>query len=70
MPLTRAAFAPLGEITGLHGDAGRWTFQCAHVTRTVAALMGLLEAAGIDVLELHVQKASLEDVFLELTSGQ
>ena len=36
----------------------------------MAALMGVLEAARIDVVELHVQKASLEDVFLELTTGQ
>ena len=26
--------------------------------------------AGIDIIELHVQKASLEDVFLELTSSE
>jgi len=69
-PLAPAAFAPIGEIAGLQGGGGRWQFQCAHVNRTVAALMGVLEAAGIDVLELHVQKASLEDVFLELTTGQ
>ena len=30
--------------------------------------MGVLEAARVDVVELHVQKASLEDVFLELTA--
>jgi ABC-2 type transport system ATP-binding protein len=69
-PLAPAAFAPIGEIAGLEGDGNRWQFQCAHVNRTVAALMGVLEAARIDVIELHVQKASLEDVFLELTTGQ
>ena len=67
-PLVAAAFAPIGEISGLAGDGRRWTFQCAHVNTTVAALMGVLEAARIEVVELHVQKASLEDVFLELTA--
>jgi hypothetical protein len=28
-----------------------------------------IEAAGLTVIELHVQKATLEDVFLELTSA-
>jgi len=69
-PLAPAAFAPIGGIIGLEGEGGRWKFQCAQVNRTVAALMGVLEAARIDVIELHVQKASLEDVFLELTAGQ
>ena len=67
-PLVAAAFAPIGEISRLAGDGRRWTFQCAHVNTTVAALMGVLEAARIEVVELHVQKASLEDVFLELTA--
>ena len=69
-PIAPAVFAPIGEIVGLQGEGSRWQFQCAHVNRTVAALMGVLEAARIDVVELHVQKASLEDVFLELTTGQ
>jgi len=69
-PLGPAAFAPIGAIVGLQGEGARWTFQCTHVNRTVAALMGVLEAARIEVIELHVQKASLEDVFLELTAGQ
>jgi len=67
-PLAPAAFAPIGEITGLAGDGHRWTFQSPHVNTTVAALMGVLEAARVDVVELHVQRASLEDVFLELTA--
>jgi hypothetical protein len=39
------------------------------VNRTVAALVNILDANGIEMTELHVQKASLEDVFLELTSA-
>ena len=31
--------------------------------------MKQLEASGIEVAELHVSKATLEDVFLELTAS-
>jgi hypothetical protein len=41
------------------------------VNRSVAALVALLDAQGIDITELHVHRASLEDVYLELTgTGQ
>ena len=30
--------------------------------------MRLLESAGLELAELHVRKATLEDVFIELTS--
>ncbi|MPY87745.1 MAG: ATP-binding cassette domain-containing protein [Luteitalea sp.] len=42
-------------------------FRSADVGRTLAELMHLLEAQQIEIAELHVQKATLEDVFLELT---
>jgi hypothetical protein len=32
--------------------------------------MQLLEEIQVDVTELHVQKASLEDVFIELTAAK
>jgi hypothetical protein len=37
------------------------------VTRTVTDLMARLDARGVGLVELHVQKATLEQVFLELT---
>lgn len=36
---------------------------------TLAAVTTMLEAQGIAIDELHMQKASLEDVFVDLTSG-
>jgi hypothetical protein len=36
--------------------------------RTLPALMSLLAEQHIELVELHVQKASLEDVFLQLTA--
>jgi ABC-2 type transport system ATP-binding protein len=48
-----------------HGTSAR--FRTSNVNVTVAELLARLEARGIAVSELHVQKATLEDVFLELT---
>ena len=46
------------------------TFRTATVSRTLAALMRLLEERGIELLELHVRKATLEDVFIALTGDR
>jgi ABC-2 type transport system ATP-binding protein len=43
-------------------------FHTADTNRAIAQLVEALSARGIGITELHVQKASLEDVFLELTS--
>ena len=41
--------------------------QSTNTTATLAGLARLLEELRIDVIELHARKASLEDVFLQLT---
>jgi ABC-2 type transport system ATP-binding protein len=69
-PLSRASLEGLPGIDALQGDGCSWRFQSADVNRTIVRLMAILEAAQIDVSELHVQKASLEDVFLELTAAK
>jgi ABC-2 type transport system ATP-binding protein len=73
-PITRSWFDRLrgaGGIDGFDGLDGadcRWRFHTPSVTRTLASLAAALDTAGLDLTELHVEKASLEDVFLELTS--
>ena len=42
-------------------------FRTATVSRTVAALMQLLDEHGVELTDLHVRKATLEDVFIALT---
>jgi ABC-type uncharacterized transport system ATPase subunit len=42
----------------------------ASAVESVAALLGLVETRGARLVELHVQKASLEDVFIELTAAE
>ena len=62
-----AALPDVREIE-CRGTVGR--FRTSDVRRTTADLMRMFEAHGIDVVALRVQKASLEDVFLELTAPE
>jgi len=66
-PLEQGVLDRLGGISDLHIDGVTVRFRARLVNRIVAELVTLLDARGVDILELHVQKASLEDVFLELT---
>lgn len=45
-------------------------FQTRDATATLGALTRLMQEARVEVLELHVRKASLEDVFLGLTRSE
>ena len=73
--ITLATNPPLDPelITGLphvqevtpHGADVR--FRSTDVRITLAELMSLIERHAVDVTELHVRKATLEDVFIELT---
>lgn len=68
-PLDRARLAALPHVAELQiGPAGNAaTFRTTRATETLAALTALLAAQGLETVELTVRKASLEDVFLNLT---
>jgi len=51
-------------------DDNSVTFRTSDARRTVRELTALLEASGIELLELHVHRATLEDVFLRLTGAE
>ena len=68
-PIDPSVLSPLGGIEDLWCEGATAKFRTTDVNRTVAALVNILDAHGIEMTELHVQKASLEDVFLELTSA-
>jgi ABC-2 type transport system ATP-binding protein len=68
--IAHAALAGLPDIQALEGEGVSWRFQSGNVNRTLGALVGMLGSMGIEITELHVQKASLEDVFLELTAAK
>jgi ABC-2 type transport system ATP-binding protein len=67
-PLERALLERLPGAEALQGDGCSWRFQSTGATSAIAGLLAILQPAQIDLIELHVQKASLEDVFLELTT--
>ena len=48
-------------------DGARVRFRTTTVGRSVSELMKLLEAQRADLVELQVRKATLEDVFIDLT---
>jgi ABC-2 type transport system ATP-binding protein len=68
-PLDPSVLSPLAGIEELSCEGATARFRTPDVNRTVAALVNILDAHGIEMTELHVQKASLEDVFLELTAA-
>jgi ABC-2 type transport system ATP-binding protein len=71
-PVDRARLAALPGVSAVaggqddHGTAAM-RLQSSNVTATLAGLTRLLEELRVDVVELHARKASLEDVFLQLT---
>jgi ABC-2 type transport system ATP-binding protein len=68
IPRERLAALPgVREITVAGSESAAVQFRTENATASVAALMRLLEELQIEPLDLHVRKASLEDVFLGLT---
>ncbi len=67
-PLEEARLARVPGVIDARCDGATARFQTAGAAATIAALAGWLEAAGGQLIELHVQKATLEDVFLGLTA--
>ncbi|MFZ9746461.1 MAG: ABC transporter ATP-binding protein [Opitutaceae bacterium] len=66
-PLDPERLAGLPGVSGWEPrpDGGR--FETEDPAGTLAALAPLLAAPGVELLELQVRRASLEDVFLQLT---
>ena len=68
-PLDPAALAALDGCHDPIVDGPRAQFRTGDVNRSLAALVALLDAQGIRIVDLRVHTASLEDVFLELTGS-
>ena len=66
-PLDPAVLASLPGVQELSCDGARVRFRTTSVGRSVSELMKLLEAQRADLVELQVRKATLEDVFIDLT---
>lgn len=68
-PLRPEIISNLPGISALTFEGAVARFQTTTLTASLGGLMAAVDAAGATVTDLHVQKASLEDVFLELTSN-
>ena len=66
-PLEPAWLSGLPGLDDLVCEDVTVRFRTATVSHTVAALMQLLDERGIELTDLQVRKATLEDVFIALT---
>ena len=53
----------------MRSEGGAVKFRTARPTETLAALAALLVARRLELVELQVKKASLEEVFVGLTKS-
>lgn len=68
-PIDRTFLANLPGVRELVCDGVAVRFRTARVSRTLAVLMEMLDAHGIEVAELQVRNSTLEDVLIELTGS-
>jgi len=68
-PIDPGALAGLPGVQDLACEGNSARFRTDDPGRTLAELTRWLREQNIDVTELHVQKATLEDVFVELTGA-
>ncbi|MGB2713540.1 MAG: ABC transporter ATP-binding protein [Vicinamibacterales bacterium] len=66
-PVDRHRLLSLGGIGEVKDEGERVRFTTTDVNRTLGELLRFLDRERIEVVEMHVERASLEDVFLELT---
>ena len=66
-PVSAESLAALPGVTGLETRTDGFSFETESPAATLAGLAPLLAAPGVELLELQVRRASLEEVFLQLT---
>jgi ABC-2 type transport system ATP-binding protein len=66
-PLDPALLNRLSGVADAHPHEAGWVVATRDVTRTITELTRELDLAKIELLDLQIQRPSLEDVFIELT---
>jgi hypothetical protein len=69
-PVDQSSLAGLPGVEDVTANGTTARFRTADAGRTLAELVRFLDAGNVAISELHVQKATLEDVFLELTGTE
>jgi hypothetical protein len=67
-PIDQALLAGVPGVEDLVCEELTARFRTATTSRTMAGLMRLLDEQELEITELQVRKASLEDVFIALTA--
>jgi ABC-2 type transport system ATP-binding protein len=70
IPLDAEWLSGIPGVDDLVCDNLTATFRTATPSRSIAAVMRVLEDRDVELLELHARKARLEDVFLALTGDR
>jgi ABC-2 type transport system ATP-binding protein len=65
--VSEAELAALPAVTGVKGDATETLLYTSDVGPTIGALLALAESRGLEPQGLGIRRATLEDVFLDLT---
>ena len=68
-PIDPGMLERLPGVQGLTCEGTQVRFRAPDITRALAELVKVLNAEGVDIAALEVEKAGLEDVFMELTSA-
>jgi ABC-2 type transport system ATP-binding protein len=68
--LDPAILLALPGVTDLECDGNRARFRTPRPAPALAALTAALEQRGLEIVELTVRQATLEDVFLQLTGAE
>jgi ABC-2 type transport system ATP-binding protein len=61
------ALASLPAVSSVKHDADEVLLYTSDVAATIGALLAMTEARGVEPKDLGVRRATLEDVFLDLT---
>jgi ABC-type uncharacterized transport system ATPase subunit len=66
-PLAKAQVASLPGVVSCQPQETGWLLGTTDLNRTIIGVVKLLEAGENQLLDLQIQRPSLEDVFIELT---
>jgi ABC-2 type transport system ATP-binding protein len=66
-PVVAERFGQLEGIIGCREADGAYFIEASNAARAVVALVHFLEAEEIELLDLHIARPSLEDIFVQLT---
>lgn len=69
-PVEPALLAQLPRVSDVVVDGVAVHFRTRNISRALPELIKLLEAQRIELVDLHVAKITLEDVFIELTGSR